>query len=93
MKKKNTKYVAVLVEPKDKELEKFSKLNIDYFQIYGSYNSETILNIKSKFNKKIIVAIQVKNEKDILNYKNFENIADIILWDSSGLEHSFRMEL
>ena len=61
-----------------------SKLNIDYFQIYGNYNSESISNIKSKFNKKIIVAIQVKNEKDILNYKEFENIADIILWDSSG---------
>ena len=86
--KKNTKYVAVLVEPKDKELEKFSKLNIDYFQIYGKYNSETIFNIKSKFNKKIIIAIQVKNEKDVLNYKEFENVADIILWDSSGLEHS-----
>ena len=48
--KKNTKYVAVLVNPKDKELEKFSKLNIDYFQIYGNYNSESISNIKSKFN-------------------------------------------
>jgi len=86
--KKNTKYVAVLVEPKDKELEKFSKLNIDYFQIYGNHNSKSISNIKSKFNKKIIVAIQVKNEKDVLNYKEFENIADIILWDSSGLEYS-----
>ena len=86
--KKNTKYVDVLVDPKDKELEKFSKLNIDYFQIYGNYNSELISNIKSKFNKKIIVTIQVKNEKDALNYKEFENIADIILWDSSGLERS-----
>ena len=86
--KKNSKYVAVLVEPKNNELEKFSKLNIDYFQIYGKYNSETIFNIKSKFKKKIIVAIQVKNEKDVLNYKEFENVADIILWDSSGLEHS-----
>ena len=32
--KKKSKYVAVLVEPKNDELEKFSKLNIDYFQIY-----------------------------------------------------------
>ena len=88
MKKKKTRYVAVLVEPKDDELEKFSKLNIDYFQIYGKYNNEAISNIKSKFNKKVIVAIQVKNKKDVLNYKNFKNIADIILWDSSGLEHS-----
>ena len=86
--KKNTKYVAVLVDPKDKELEKFSKLNIDYFQIYGNHNSESISNIKSKFNKKIIATIQVKNEKDVLNYKQFQDVADIILWDSSGLEYS-----
>jgi len=86
--KKNTKYVAVLVNPKEDELEKFSKLNIDYFQIYGNYNSNLISNIKSKFNKKIIAAIQVKNKKDVLNYKQFQDVADIILWDSSGLEHS-----
>ena len=86
--KKNTKYVAVLVNPKEDELEKFSKLNIDYFQIYGNYNSNLISNIKSKFNKKIITAIQVKNKKDVLNYKQFQGVADIILWDSSGLEHS-----
>lgn len=86
--KKNTKYVAVLVNPNEDELEKFSKLNIDYFQIYGKYDSEAIFNIKSKFNKKIIATIQVKNKKDVLNYKQFQDVADIILWDSSGLEHS-----
>ena len=86
--KKNTKYVAVLVNPNEDELKKFSKLNIDYFQIYGNYNSNSISNIKSKFNKKIIVAIQVKNKKDVLNYKQFQDVADIILWDSSGLEYS-----
>ena len=80
--------MAVLVEPKNDELEKFSKLNIDYFQIYGKYNSKTIFNIKSKFNKKIIVAIQVKNKEDVLNYKKFEKVSDIILWDSSGFELS-----
>ena len=86
--KKNTKYVAVLVDPDEKELEKFSKLNIDYFQIYGNYNSNLISNIKSKFNKKIIATIQVKNKIDVLNYKHFQDAADIILWDSSGLEYS-----
>ena len=86
--KKNTKYVAVLVNPNEDELEKFSKLNIDYFQIYGNYNSNLISNIKSQFNKKIIATIQVKNKKDVLNYKQFQDVADIILWDSSGLEYS-----
>ena len=51
IKKKNTEYVGVLVNPKNKELEKFSKLNIDYFQIYGNHNSESISNIKSKLIK------------------------------------------
>ena len=86
--KKNTKYVGVLVNPKNEELEKFSKLNIDYFQIYGNYNEKLISDIKLQFNKKIIVAIQVKGKKDILNYKQFEKVADIILWDSTGLELS-----
>ena len=88
IKKKSTKFVGVLVNPKNKELEKFSKLNIDYFQIYGNYNENLISQIKKNFNKKIIVAIQVKNKKDVYNYKKFENIADIILWDSSGYELS-----
>ena len=38
--KKITKYVGVLVNPTNKELEKFSKLNLDYFQIYGNYNKK-----------------------------------------------------
>ncbi len=86
--KKKTKFVGVLVQPSEEELNKFSKLNIDYFQIYGEYNKEKILEIKYKFKKKIIIALQIKNEKDIFKYKSFEDSADIILWDSSGLEKS-----
>ena len=86
--KKYTKYVGVLVSPKYHELEKFSKLNLDYFQLYGDYNEKLIYDIKSKFNKKIIVTIQVKKKEDVLNYKKFEKVADIILWDSSGFELS-----
>ena len=86
--KKKTKFVGVLVNPKNEELERFSKLNIDYFQIYGNYSERKISEIKLKFNKKIIVAIQVKNKEDVLNYKKFEKVSDIILWDSSGFELS-----
>ena len=88
VKKKKSKYVAVLVNPNDYELEKFSKLNFDYFQVYGKNNIETILNIKSKYKKKTIAVVQVKNQEDIFKYKEYEDTADIILWDSSGLEHS-----
>ena len=34
------------------------------------------------------MSLQVKKEKDILRYKTYEKIADIILFDSSGLHQS-----
>jgi|TARA_B100001094_G_scaffold330415_1_gene395598 phosphoribosylanthranilate isomerase len=86
--KKNTSYVGVLVNPTIGEIEKFSNLNLDYFQIYGEQSIEQLISIKSKYNKKIIMALQIKEEKDILTYKVYENIADIILFDSSGLQQS-----
>jgi phosphoribosylanthranilate isomerase len=86
--KKFTNFVGVLIKPTDEELNQFSKLNLDYFQLYGNYNSSEITKIKEKFKKKIIMTIQVKKKEDINKYKSFENISDIILWDSSGYEES-----
>ena len=86
--RKDTKYVGVLVKPTEDELKKFSKLNLDYFQLYGNYNSDELMKIKKKFKKKIISTIPVKKEKDVNDYKLIENASDIILWDSSGYEKS-----
>jgi len=86
--KKNTAYVGVLVDPTTEELKAFSNLNLDYFQIYGNFSADQIADIKSKYNKKIIIALQIKKEQDILKYKIFEKVADIILFDSSGLHQS-----
>jgi phosphoribosylanthranilate isomerase len=86
--KKNTSYVGVLVDPTINEIQKFAGLNIDYFQIYGELDIDQISSIKSKFNKKIIIALQIKEEKDVLKYKVYKNSADIILFDSSGLHKS-----
>ena len=86
--KRNTAYVGVLVNPNVNEIETFSKLNLDYFQIYGNLTLEQITSIKLKYKKKIIISLQIKEEQDILKYKVYENIADIILFDSSGLHRS-----
>tara|TARA_Y100000389_G_scaffold160987_1_gene163290 strand:- start:137 stop:754 length:618 start_codon:yes stop_codon:yes gene_type:complete len=86
--KGNTKYVGVLVEPTEEDLNKFSYLNLDYFQLYGNFNSNTITKIKKKYKKKIITAIQVKKKEDINKYKLIKDSSDIILWDSSGYEES-----
>ncbi len=88
LKKHNTKFVGVLVRPNEKELEIFSKLQLDYFQLYGNYSDEDILYLKNKYGRKIITSIQVKKKLDINNFKNIEKNSDIILWDSTGYEQS-----
>ena len=86
--RQNTFYVGVLVNPSEKELKKFSKLNLDYFQIYGDYTEEKVREIKKNYKKKIIISLQIKQEKDILKYKTYKKVADIVLFDSSGLHQS-----
>ena len=86
--KKKTKFVGVLVNPTNDEFQKYSKLNIDYFQIYGKFSKKKLSDIKKKYKKKIIYTIQVKKKKDIMKYKFFKSSADLILFDSSGFEKS-----
>ncbi len=86
--KRTSFYVGVLVNPSEEEFKKFSNLNLDYFQIYGDYSEKQIKEIKINYKKKIIMSLQVKQEQDILKYKIYEKVADIILFDSSGLHQS-----
>jgi phosphoribosylanthranilate isomerase len=88
IKKAKSKFVGVLVKPTEHELVLFSKLNLDYLQLYGNYDAEELKRIKDKFKKKIITSIQVENKEDIDKYKSIESESDIILWDSSGYEES-----
>ena len=86
--KQSTSYVGVLVNPTKEELKTFSNLNLDYFQIYGTYTGEQLKEIKNNYKKKIIISLQIKEEQDILKYKSYEKVADVILFDSSGLHQS-----
>ena len=87
IKRKKSKYVAVLVRPTDKELKKISTLPFDYYQIYDLKNDEIKL-IKEKYKINIIVAITVKDKKDVLIHNNYKDVADIFLFDSKGYEKS-----
>ena len=86
--KQNTFYVGVLVNPSEEEFKKFSNLDLDYFQIYGDYTEEQLDKIKFNYKKKLIISLQIKEAKDVLKYKIYEKVADIILFDSSGLHRS-----
>ena len=84
--KKNSSFVAVTVNPTNEFIEKVILNNFDYIQLHGSETRKRINEIK-KYNLKIIKAIKIKKETDIKKYKEF-NEADIILFDTPGMEKS-----
>ncbi len=90
-KKKNINFVAVLVKPDNEILENIKDFNFDYYQIYDC-NPDEIRSIKKKYNKKIITAFTVETAKDIKNYKLYEDVTDIYLFDSKGYEKSISFE-
>jgi len=89
--KKKSKYVAVLVKPDEDILEKIKDLPFDYYQIYDCSPIE-IKFIKDRYNKKIIIAITVNNQDDVLKYSKYKDIANIILFDSKGYEKSLSFD-
>jgi len=89
--KNNSKYVAVLVRPDKNILEEIKNLPFDYYQIYDCTPTE-IKFIIEKYNKKIIVAITVKNQNDVIKYMEYKDLADIMLFDSKGYEKSLSFD-
>jgi len=89
--KNKSKYVAVLVHPDENILEEIKDLPFDYYQIYDCTPTE-IKSIKQNYNKKIIVAITIKDQSDVVKYLEYNELADIILFDSKGYEKSMSFD-
>ena len=89
--KKNSYFVAVLVKPDEDVLEKIKHLPFDYYQLYDCTPNQ-IVDIKNKYNKKIITAITVDHSKDINKYKLYIDTTDIYLFDSKGYEKSLAFD-
>ena len=85
--KRNIKFISVLVDPTHEILEKIKNLNFDYYQLYD-VGPERTKEIKIKYGIKIITAITVSGKDDVIKYKNYLEISDIILFDSKGYHKS-----
>ena len=85
--KKNVSFVSVLVNPDDEILRKIKNLEFDYYQLYD-VDSERTKKIKLKYKTKIISAITVSDKNDVIKYKDYSDISDIILFDSKGYHKS-----
>ena len=89
--KKNSFYVAVLVNPKEKLLEEIKDFPFDYYQLYNC-DPAKIKTIKKRYDKKIITALTIENADDIKGYKIFKSVTDIYLLDSKGYEKSISFD-
>ena len=86
-KRKKSSFVAVTVNPTDNFIKENLLGNFEYIQLHGSESNDRVSEIK-KMGFKIIKAIKIKEEKDIKAYKDFEEAADLILFDSNSMEKS-----
>ena len=85
--RKNSAFVAVTVNPSNEFIKKNLVGNFNYIQLHGSESIERLIEIKN-MGFKIIKTIKVKEEQDIDKYKEFSK-ADVILFDTPGMEKSF----
>ena len=85
--KKKLNFISVLVNPNDEILEKIKHFNFDYYQLYD-VGPERTKEIKLKYNIKIITAITVSQKDDVIKYKDYLEISEIILFDSKGYHKS-----
>ena len=87
IKKGNTSFVSVLVNPDDQILEQVKELNFDFYQLYD-VNPEKTRIIKEKYEIKVITALTIQSQKDVDKYKDYDEISDLILFDGKGYEKS-----
>ena len=85
--KKNSKFVAVLVNPSEKILEEIKNFNFDFYQLYDVPADRTKV-IKNTYKKKIITALTIKEKNDVDKYRDYLSISDIFLFDGKGYEKS-----
>lgn len=89
--KKNSQFVAVLVNPNYETLEEIKNLPFDYYQLYDCSPTQ-VKSIKEKYKKKIITALTIKDKDDIERYKLYSDTTDIYLFDSKGYEKSLSFD-
>ena len=85
--KKKVNFTSVLVSPNDEILEKIKDINFDYYQLYD-VNPKRTKEIKSKYKIKIITALTISGKDDVVKYKDYSDVSDIILFDSKGYHKS-----
>ena len=75
------KPIAVTVNPSNSKVQDLNKLGFKYIQLHGNESIDFCINLKKKFNLKIIKAISVRSLKDLKYANSYKNIVDWVLFD------------
>jgi phosphoribosylanthranilate isomerase len=87
----HVKRIAVLVNAKDEFIEQI-KDYFDCFQLHGHEDVKRIRELKQKFNKEIIKAIRVTDERSAKTYTQFEDEVDMLIFDSPAMEKTAKFD-
>ena len=84
------KSVAILVDPSDDFLERLLlSSKVDYIQLHGEESPERVEEIAKITNVRLIKAIGVEKESDLLSIRKYEGCVDYILLDSKVKENGY----
>ena len=78
--KKNSKFVAVLVNPTNKDLIKIKGIKFDFIQLHGNEDNNYIGLLKKEFDIKVIKSIGIKEKVDFKKMEKLSNV-DYYLFD------------
>lgn len=83
------KKVGLFVNSEENVIEYISDyVDLDYIQLHGEESIQKIKYIKKKVKKPIIKSIAVSSKKDAEKYKDYNNICDMILFDTKPIDPS-----
>ena len=75
------KPIAVMVNPSNSRVQDLNELGFKYIQLHGNESIDFCINLKKKFNFKIIKAISVRSLKDLKYANSYKNTVDWVLFD------------
>lgn len=81
----NVKKVGLFVDPDDDHLTAIcDQVGLDMIQLHGSESPKRVKEIKSLTGLPVIKAIKVENRGDLAQAKDYEQIADMLLFDAKA---------
>lgn len=78
--------VVLSVNSSQADIDKIASFEPDYIQLHGNETPKFCQNLKATTKLKIIKVISVEKLTDIESARQFENIVDIILFDTKAVE-------